>query len=246
MIFKMFDKKIKSQGELEEAIRRYGFLPFFRNPVRGFSIQEMVHPALWFSSDEDGPWEWKGPILRNLETAYGKFFAGKAGYVSLEWFDDFANYRRAAYPVSTAVIDPIFDLSEASVYSTIKENISVMSRELKEMCGLMPSRKRKAGDLVDLSPMASVPVSKSRSGLERILNRLQMGTHVVIEDFEYLISKHGDRYGWGLARYSTPENLYAHPDRVAATPGESKEKIIRHLQSLLPSATSAQLSKIIS
>ena len=51
----------------------------------------MVDPRLWFS-DEEGPWEWKGPVIRNMNCAYGKLFNGKAGYVSLEWLPDFANY----------------------------------------------------------------------------------------------------------------------------------------------------------
>ena len=42
-------------------------------------------------------WEWKGDVARNRQLVYGKFFAGKAGFVSLKWFPDFCNYRRDGY-----------------------------------------------------------------------------------------------------------------------------------------------------
>ena len=94
---------LRSSDDLEAKVIEIGFLPFFHNSVKVFSIQEMVDPRLWFS-DEEGPWEWKGPVIRNMNCAYGKLFNGKAGYVSLEWLPDFANYRRAFRPVDSVEI----------------------------------------------------------------------------------------------------------------------------------------------
>ena len=65
---------ITSPDELEEAALHYGMLPFFSSPVPGLSIREMIHPSLWFSDSDEGPWEWKGPIIRRGKLAYGKFF----------------------------------------------------------------------------------------------------------------------------------------------------------------------------
>ena len=69
---------LRSSDDLEAKVIEIGFLPFFHNSVKGFSIQEMVDPRLWFS-DEEGPWEWKGPVIRNMNCAYGKCSMAKPG-----------------------------------------------------------------------------------------------------------------------------------------------------------------------
>lgn len=85
---------IDSMIALEQQVLREGFLPFFRCGIPGFSIEERTAPEYWFADGEDGPWEWKGPLIREGHCAYGKFFRKKAGYVSLEWLPHLMNYRR--------------------------------------------------------------------------------------------------------------------------------------------------------
>ena len=92
MITEVFD----SAEKLHEAVLKYGFLPFFENEIKGFSIEEHTPADRWFTSLE-GPWEWKGPVLRMGDVVYGKFFNNKAGYISLKWYPDFANFRRDGY-----------------------------------------------------------------------------------------------------------------------------------------------------
>lgn len=97
---------IERQDQLEALIKEWGFLPFFNNVIPGFSIEEMTPPELLFGEDfENGPWQWKGPIIANWESAYGKFFQKKAGYVSLEWLPDFMNWRRSLYPLKKESAD---------------------------------------------------------------------------------------------------------------------------------------------
>ena len=79
------NRKLRTADNLVERVEKYGFIPFFRNKIAGFSIQEMADPSLWFADDADGPWEWKGPAIRTGRVAYGKFFRAKAGYISLSW-----------------------------------------------------------------------------------------------------------------------------------------------------------------
>ena len=73
-----------------------------------------------------------------------------------------------------------------------------------------------------------------------------MATLIVVADFEYQLDRHGQPYGWGIARYTTPEALFgdgiALPDR---TPEESKARILCHLRQILPSATEERLLKFI-
>ena len=56
---------LRSSDDLIAAVEQYGFLPFFRNEIPGFSIEELCPPELWFADDVDGPWEWKGPAARS-------------------------------------------------------------------------------------------------------------------------------------------------------------------------------------
>ena len=239
---------IGNARQLEEEVLRLGFLPFFHNSVRGFSVQERVNPRLWFSDYEEGPWEWKGPVIRGGRVAYGKLFSGKAAYISLDLFGDFANWRRASLPLGRKIVDPVFDISEAAILECIRINGSILSRELKQYLGMMAPKKRTAFDLPDVSGAGQLPVTKIRGGLEKVLTALQMQTRVVIQDFEYLVSKNGDNYGWGLARYTTPEELYgaeaiAVPD--GRTPEESRERLHEHFRRILPGATDAQIKRFI-
>lgn len=71
------DRRLKSPADIEARCAEFGFLPFFRCGIPGFSVEEMVAPEFWFT-DEEGAWEWKGPVIREGHCAYGKFFARKA------------------------------------------------------------------------------------------------------------------------------------------------------------------------
>lgn len=73
-----------------------------------------------------------------------------------------------------------------------------------------------------------------------------MATWLVVADFEYLYNKQGERYGWGVSRYTTPEALFGEQNiSCHRTPEESKVRLIDYLTGLLPQATPAQIEKII-
>ena len=61
-------RSIDSPEALLQTVEELGFLPFFRNEVPGFSIEEHTPPQRWFADYEGdpvengGPWEWKGPV----------------------------------------------------------------------------------------------------------------------------------------------------------------------------------------
>ena len=228
------DFMFRSRQQLLQQVLEWGFLPFFKNPIEGFSIAEHTPEDLWFG-DIDGPWEWKGPVIGEWQCAYGKFFAGKAGFVSLEWLPDFINWRRSQHPLEA--------LGDAAkhILEVLRQNESLLSRDLKRAAGYSLSRRRYTGDA--LHP---VRVEKTGSECDALLKDIEMATYVCIADFEYNYTRSGERYGWGLARYCTPEAMYGdgitHCDR---TPEESRQRIINHLQSLFPQATQRQLEKLI-
>ena len=207
---------IDSPAALEQAVLELGFLPFFKNSIPGFSVAERTPPELWFAGDVDGPWEWKGPVLRGGRCAYGKFFRGKAVYVSLDWLPDLVNWRRDGYDFDSRCDEGMVSWHEKRLYETLSAAGSMRSRELKEDCGYGSDGMR---------------------GFDQVVTRLQMLTYLCIEDFEYELDRHGAPYGWGVARYTTPEALYGRKlvrSAYRRKPEESLERIVKHLAGLLP------------
>ena len=220
-------KQIKSIADVEKIIQEIGFLPFFANEIEGFSIEDNILPGLWFSAETDGPWEWKGPIARNGKCVYGKFFGGKAGFISLKYFPDFANYRRDGYDYEGFYEDGKARFKDKAVYDAISERGSYLSKALKRDLNY-----RKGGN----------------KGFDTVITRLQNQTFVCIADFEYAKTKYGEPYGWGIARYSTPENIFGESffEEVYKTqPEHSKEKIFYHLKSVLKNADENKILKFI-
>lgn len=238
-----FDIIIERQEQVERIIHEWGFLPFFKCGIEGFSIEEMTPPDLLFGDDfNNGPWGWKGLIIAGWESAYGKFFKGKAGFVSLEWLPDFMNWRRSVHPLEK------LDLDSLNIYSVLVDNESIISRQLKKASGYTLSRKRKTFNPSD--PTAPIENPKNGMAFDTLIAGLEMGTHVCIADFEYLISKKGEPYGWGLARYCTPEAMY--PDLFpieehvnGRTPEQSRTRILDHLCQILPDVERRKIEKLI-
>ncbi len=52
---------IHKKDDLAAMIQQTGILPFFTNSVPGWSVEEHIDPAVWFT-DKEGPWEWKGQL----------------------------------------------------------------------------------------------------------------------------------------------------------------------------------------
>lgn len=219
---------IASKNQLEKAVLDYGLLPFFSNRISGFSVEEMAAPGMLFGeeSDDYGCWEWKGPVIREQTTAYGKFFRRKAGFVSLQLLPDFLNYRRHTYPVSPGS-------TEAMILNIIREHEGLTSTELKRIVfNSMPHSGKTARNEISETTAYGRP---KRTSLESPLQRLQMGGWILIADFEYKYTSRGDRYGWGVALYSTPEiwlgNLIG---TTAHSPQESLDSMVEHLSGKLP------------
>lgn len=230
---------IRTCPDLMEAIQRIGLVPLLDSGIPGFSADELVDPSCRYVRKDDGGWEWplwewKGPIVTEGHFAYGKFFGGKAGFVSLEWWPDLYNYRRAKHP------EPAEDSIEGVILEVLRVNGSMITRDLRSACGF--------------------DGPKMRSRFDAYVTRLQMACLVVTEDFVYPTDRHGNRYGWGWALLTTPEHLFGRdaclcpPARGglfgglrggSRTPEESRERLLSHLHSLLPKASDKQIEKLI-
>jgi hypothetical protein len=228
---------IDSCDKLHNAAIHYGMLPFFANNIPGFSVEEMAAPGLLFGETlaDEGCWEWKGPVIRRQTTAYGKFFRRKAGFVSLELLPDFLNYRRSLYrPTAGSVEDSLLKL--------VCQNEGLTSAQMRQML-LPPSPRRKAVTTID---DAMAPSRPRRQALEGPLQRLQMGGWLLIADFEYKFTSTGQRYGWGVALYSTPEIWFENTIKPSRrSPQQSFERLCQHLAQHWPTATSTQIKTLL-
>ena len=220
-------RELRSPEDIISLTNELGFLPFFAGEIPGFSVEECCPPELWFSEEADGPWEWKGPAARSGQCVYGKFFGGRAGFISKEWFPYFANLRRDGYDFDARYEDGLAARKDKEVYDTLTEHGTLLSKELKRLCNY-----RKGGN----------------RGFDTVITRLQMQTYVTIGDFVYLQDKFGKTYGWGVAQYTTPEVQFGYDFVTSAyrkDPAESKADILAHLKSILPDADEAQLLKLM-
>ena len=210
---------------LRQLIQEIGFLPLLDSAVPGFSAMEIVDEDCRYSTDPiEGfvwpLWEWKGPIILEGDCVYGKFFGGKAGFISLDWWPDFCNYRRSRHP------RPDEGSIEDTILGVLQCNGSMITRELRSTCDFTGKGMR--------------------SRFDGYVTRLQMACRVVTEDFVYPQDKHGRSYGWGWSLLTTPERLYG-PDSVHCihTPDESLQRLHTHLTHLLPHASEREIAKMI-
>lgn len=216
---------IYSATKLMELIRETGFLPLLDSGIDGFAAEDIVTDDCRYVTFPEGGWDWplwkwKGEIVTGMPCAYGKFFNKKAGFISLDWWPDFCNYRRNKYP------RPEEETIEGTILHTLQASGSLITRELRAACGFTGSGMR--------------------SRFDAYLTRLEMATYIVTEDFVYPHDKHNREYGWGWSLLNTPEELYGKEAcRCDRTPEESYQRIYDHLKKILPDATDRQITKLI-
>lgn len=220
------DLAIHTKEDMIKAVDLLGFLPFFPNSVPGFSVEEMAGPAIWFNGGE-GPWEWKGPVIQATGCVYGKFFEKKAGFISREWFPDFANFRRDGYDFDARYDDGLASHRDKELFELLDENAPIHTKLLRDK-----GDYRKGG----------------KKGFETLITRLQFQCYVVVSDFIYLKDKNGKPYGWGVAEYSTPEKVLGTDFTDAVylrKPEESYARVVAYLNELVPHAAEAAIKKLL-
>lgn len=217
----MRNSDITSAEILDEYAVKFGFLPFFKNSIRGFSVEEMCPRELWFT-DKPGPWEWKGPVIRKGRCAYGKFFKNKAVYVSLEMLPHLCNYRRDGYDFDARCDDDLVFYRDKDIYDIIAKSGGIISKDVR----------RKIND----------------KDIDKYFTRLQMQTYIVTSDFVYEKSKDGRQYGWGVAKYATPESLYGADlirSQYKIKPSESFEIMVERILRYFPGTDRQTVIKLI-
>ena len=170
---------VKDPESMLELIEEYRIVPFFANPIPGFSVEEHTPADHWFESDDLGPWDWKIDCLQSGDVAYGKFlWGGKAAFATVDVYRELMNWRRSqARYEPTEVQRKVLDLMEA------KETISVA--DVRKLLGI------------------------TKSAADAILTKLQMQARVITGDITRVFRGPELSYvGWQRSVFCAPEALF--------------------------------------
>lgn len=230
--------RIRNHKELVNYIKQVGLLPLFSNEVEGFSVEEHVSPNYWWSGNrQEDPWEWREIIASEREVAYGKFFGGRAGFISVEWLPYFANYRRAGYDFDSRWEDGLAKRREKLIFDKLVDRDNdgeptwqqkeILTTDLKKLCGF-----GKGGE-------------KNFPGIS---TGLMMQLYLVIVDFHRRLNKKGEEYGMPVSVMMPPESIWGYELVTSAyseTPERSRERIIERVKEICPEASDESIIALI-
>lgn len=230
--------RIRSSEALTAWIQEIGFLPFFANDVDGFSAEEHTASHAWWTGNKStDPWEWREEITAQHQVAYGKFFYGRAGFISPAWLPFFANARRNGWDFDGKWQDGRTNQRERAIMEHFMNvesadepefnNAAILSTELKQR-----ARFGKDG-------------SKNYPG---ILTGLQMQLYLVIGGFKRRVNKKGSEYGMAVSVIMTPESVWGYECLSSAydeSPAESWRRIYEHTRAMYPDAENTAIIKLI-
>ena len=219
---------IHTVDELIAYIDEVGFLPLFGNEIPGFSLEERTVPEFWWSEDaERDPWIWREIVARSGKVAYGKFFNRKAGFISREWFPTFANIRRDGYDFDALWDDEKASLREKKIMDLFDEDTELFSFEAKKQAGF-----GKGGE----------------KNFDGIITDLQMKTYLCMRDFRRRLNKQGEEYGWAIAVYAMPEQLFGYEHVTSCykeKPEESKVRLLEYMKDMYGIADEKNIRKVL-
>ena len=81
-----------------------------------------------------------------------------------------------------------------------------------------------------------------------VLTELQMLVYLCVRDFRKRKNKKGQEYGWSIAVYTTPEQIWGRELVTGAyreEPKESEKRILEYMKEQYPIATEKQIRKVL-
>ena len=222
-----YSPRVLDQESMLELIREYRIIPFFENPIAGFSVEEHTPHYLWFTEENLGPWDWKIYSVQSGDVAYGKFlWGGKAAFATVDVYRELLNWRRA---------QPKYAPSEDQqrILDYVAEHGSIGVAEVRKLLGI----KKAAAD--------------------NLLARLQMQTRLVTGDIIRVYRGVDLTYsGWQRSSFCAPESLFQDLDfpfpgfkpvslKSSLTPQESLEYVKENVRRICGDVPEKLLSKLL-
>ena len=224
------EPEVNGPESMYALVETLGIVPFFENPVPGWSVEEHTPSDFWFTDEQLGPWDWKIVLIRSGDIAYGKFLgARKAAFATWAWYRELANYRRSL-PKSRP------DEAGEKVLEAVRERGSVTIREVRQLLGV------------------------KKSAADSVIARLQWQTWLVTGDISRVYRGADLHYsGWQTASFCTPESLFCDGGgsglagfpgdglrslAVDRSPEESLRRLTARVREMLPDASLSQIVKM--
>ena len=180
---KVFLPAVRDWESMLGLIREYRIVPFFANPILGFSVEEHTPGSFWFTEENLGPWDWKIDCIQSGDVAYGKFlWGGKAAFATVDAYRELVNYRR-----SKPKYAPTAD--QQRILDYMEERGSVSIAEVRKLLGV----KKAAADA--------------------LMGKLQMQARVITGDIARVYRGPDLSYaGWQRSTFCSPESLFEELD----------------------------------
>ena len=195
--------EVLSPETMHSLICEVGIIPFFENPIPGYSVEEHTSPDNWFHDDFLGPWDWKIFCVQSGDIAYGKFlWGGKAAFATVPVYRELMNWRR-----SLPQYRPTAD--QQKVLDYMEEHGTISIPEVRKLLGI------------------------KKGPADALMAKLQLQTRVVTGDIQRVYRGSDLHYnGWQRSSFCSPEALFDDSDipfaafrspslRSALTPEES-------------------------
>lgn len=223
-------KPIDSPETMSEAIRRVGIIPFVRNTIPGWSVEELTAPGFWFWDDDAdgvlGPWDWKIEVIAEGDIAYGKFIRNKAAFATVEWYRHLMNWRRRQpkyrmalgeeYPGKTHM-DQLYRCLSPTLLSAIKEYGSVEGSDIRKILSERTTQEER-GQIKGCMEKYLLPQVK-RPVADYLNQYLEMGTWTVVGDIRRIYRGPDLEYsGWQKSSITTPDDLFGTDPQVDGAP----------------------------
>ncbi|MFT4143696.1 MAG: hypothetical protein QM644_04515 [Mobilitalea sp.] len=220
--------RIKTSKELTQLINSIGFLPLFKNSVKGFSVEEITAKDNWWSDNStEDPWSWREVIASEGIVAYGKLYGSKAGFVSKKWYPYLASYRRDGYDFDSRYEDGLASHKAKKIMDVLELQDEILSNDLKVQAGF-----GKLGE----------------KGFEGAISALQMQTYITVSGFRKRRNKKDVEFGWSVALYTLSENLFGEGYVRSAyhlKAEEAKKHIIQQISKNFPDADKKEIEQVI-
>ncbi|MDO5552238.1 MAG: hypothetical protein Q4G68_00625 [Planctomycetia bacterium] len=216
----MKKRHIRDYAELRPLVEEMGILPLFPGAIQGYSLWDYTDEADWFQGDSEyDPWEWRCRAAAEGHLAYGKFFGGKAGFISRTWFPVFVNARRRGLTFDAIRRKEKWPEDTRKVMALFQQEGEFPSNDVKKRSGLTRS-------------------------FDRTVTLLQHKTYLLTTGFFRKRSKEGLEYGWSTAILATAETYfgtqYVHSCSYDSWQ-DSRQEILDHVAGMFPRAPSRLL-----
>jgi len=174
---------VQSHESMLSLIREYHLIPFFVNPIPGYSIEEHTPPELWFTEENLGPWDWKIECVQSGDIAYGKFlWGGKAAFATVDVYREIINWRRSLSKYSPTA-------ERLKILEYVESHGSVTVTETRELLGV------------------------NKSTADSLLAKLQMGARLITGDISRVYRGPDLKYsGWQKSSFCSPDALFEEMD----------------------------------